>query len=345
MAASVTHKPKGAALLTGTEYEAADAHTVSITAADVGAAATAHSHAGEDITSGTVADGRVASTIARDSEVTTAVSDHAAAADPHTGYRLESADHSHATTGLQGGTVAHLVLTGITATDHHAAPAAGPDANVTVDSAGPAGTASTFARSGHGHQVVTDTGVASTQAFGDAATAGTSGSVQRGSHKHAMPALGYGLSGNGTAVVGLTTASAFATATTSVSAATYADVTGVSISLAAGTWLIEAQCTGSSVNAQAIMHVAITDGANAIVSEGSQGIGASGTASVAQLGTVGVRALVSPVGTATYKMRAARGLTTITGTWVAMDGAGTNTTNNLTDNSDKGTGIFAVRIA
>lgn len=145
--------------------------------------------------------------------------------------------------------------------------------------------------------------------------------------------------------VSLTSTSAFTTATTSVSAATYADITGASVSLAAGTWLVMGQCSGSSVNAQAIMHVAITDEANAIVSEVSQGIGASGTASVAQNANCVVHALVSPSGTTTYKLRAARGLTTITGTWVAMDGAGTNTTNNLTDNSDKGTGIFAVKIA
>jgi len=113
---------------------------------------------------------------------------HGGAADPHAGYRLETADHSHATTGLQGGTVAHSALTGIVATDHHVAPAAGPDANAVIDAAGAVGTASTFARSGHGHQVVTDSAVASTQAFGDAATAGTSGTIQRGVHKHAMPA-------------------------------------------------------------------------------------------------------------------------------------------------------------
>jgi len=361
---TVTHKPKGGALLTGTEYEAADSHVVAI---------------------------------------------------------------------------AHVDTTGITATDHHAAPAAGPDANVVVDGAGASGTASTFARSGHGHQVVTDNGVASTQAFGDAATAGTSGTIQRGSHKHAMPAdpvtahvaaadphtgylleslydakgdlitasadntpskltvgaddtilmadaaaggglkwvasatpstqamgdaaavgtadtftrgdhkhampaLGFGLITNATPAVSLTSASAFATATTSISAATYADVTGVTVTLASGTWLVVAQCTGSSVNAQAIMHVAITDAANTVLSEGSQGIGASGTASVAQLGTVSVHAIVVATGAA-IKMRAARGLTTITGTWVAMDGAGTNTLNNLTDNSDKGSGIFAIRIA
>jgi hypothetical protein len=38
-----------------------------------GAAAASHAHAGEDITSGTVADARIASTIARDSEVTAAI--------------------------------------------------------------------------------------------------------------------------------------------------------------------------------------------------------------------------------------------------------------------------------
>ena len=48
------------------------------------------------------------------------VTAHEAAADPHTGYRLESADHSHASAGLQGGTVAHTALTGVTADQHHA---------------------------------------------------------------------------------------------------------------------------------------------------------------------------------------------------------------------------------
>jgi hypothetical protein len=45
--------------------------------------------------------------------------DHEAAADPHTGYRLESADHSHQTTGLQAGQLDHgLSLTGLTDDDH-----------------------------------------------------------------------------------------------------------------------------------------------------------------------------------------------------------------------------------
>lgn len=44
---------------------------------------------------------------------------HAAAADPHTVYRLESADHSHQTTGAQAGTLDHgAALTGLTDDDH-----------------------------------------------------------------------------------------------------------------------------------------------------------------------------------------------------------------------------------
>jgi len=49
-------------------------------------AAASHAHAGEDITSGTVADARIASTIARDSEVAAAISAHEGAADPHPTY-------------------------------------------------------------------------------------------------------------------------------------------------------------------------------------------------------------------------------------------------------------------
>jgi len=157
---SVTHKPKGGALLTGTEYEAADSHVVVLADADIPA------------------------TIARDAEVTTAVSNHAAAADPHTGYRLETEDHSHASTGLQAGTVAHSVLTGNTATDHHVAPAAGPDANTAVDVAGAAGTASTFARSGHGHQLVTTAGPGADAVVDGTGAAGATGAVARASHGH-----------------------------------------------------------------------------------------------------------------------------------------------------------------
>lgn len=45
--------------------------------------------------------------------------DHVAAADPHTGYRLESADHNHQSTGAEAGQLDHgLALTGLTDDDH-----------------------------------------------------------------------------------------------------------------------------------------------------------------------------------------------------------------------------------
>jgi hypothetical protein len=60
---------------------------------------------------------------------------------------------------------------------------AGPDADVTVDAAGAAGTANTTARAGHGHRLVTS---ATTPAsLADAGSAGTAGSApSRGDHVH-----------------------------------------------------------------------------------------------------------------------------------------------------------------
>lgn len=52
---------------------------------------------------------------ALDTDLTT----HAGAADPHTGYRLESADHSHASAGAQAGQLDHgTALTGLSDDDH-----------------------------------------------------------------------------------------------------------------------------------------------------------------------------------------------------------------------------------
>ena len=68
---------------------------------------------------GTIEDADIPASIARDAEVTTEIATHAAAADPHTGYRLESADHSHQSTGAQAGQLDHgLALTGLTDDDH-----------------------------------------------------------------------------------------------------------------------------------------------------------------------------------------------------------------------------------
>ena len=390
MAATVTHTPKAGARLTGAEYESATHHTVSITAADVGASATGHTHTHASTTGQTANDHHSQSHTPSDHTGTGSTSTQAFGdvASAGTGTLPANVDHKHgmpseraasSTTPAAIGTAAvgtgttdarsdHVHATGAgtpstqafgdaaatgtgpaaAMTDHkHAMPAhpvsfASP--SVVLGTAAAAGVAGTVIRS-DSTIAAFDATVPATQAFADAAATGSIAFAARRDHKHAMPTLGFGLTGNSAPAVSLTNSSAFATATTSVSLATYADVTGLSISLAAGTWLVLATVVGSSVNAQAIMHAAITDGANTIVAEGSQGIVASGSASVAQLGIIHLSAIVAPTGTTTYKVRAARGLTTITGTWTAMNGAGTNTTNNLTDGSNKGSGIFAVRIA
>lgn len=162
---------------------------------------------------------------------------------------------------------------------------------------------------------------------------------------------GYGIGGGGdlsanrTLAVGLTSAAAYATAETTISAATYADINGCSVSLAAGTWLVVGQVNIRQPNQIVQAFVAITDGANAVISEIAASRPASGTASLNSPFSCNPIAIVSPSGTTTYKLRGARGLTTHTGSWVAMDGNGVNTTNHASNNSDKGSGIFAVRIA
>jgi hypothetical protein len=76
----------------------------------------------------------------------------------------------------------HASTTGQTATDHHAAPVAGPDADITIDAAGAAGTAGAFARSAHGHKV--STSAVAALVLGTAA-AGTSGHApSRDDHVH-----------------------------------------------------------------------------------------------------------------------------------------------------------------
>ncbi len=138
---------------------------------------------------------------------------------------------------------------------------------------------------------------------------------------------------------------AFATATTSISAATYADITGCSVTPAAGTWLLIGQVNIGIANGIIQAFVAITDGSNTVISEVAASRPASGTASLSSPFSCAVHAIVTANGSTTYKLRGARGLTTHTGSWTAMDGNGVNTTNHLTNNTDKGTGIFAIRIA
>lgn len=156
---------------------------------------------------------------------------------------------------------------------------------------------------------------------------------------------GISLLGSGDLYPAITSASAFATATTSISAATYADITGCSVSLVAGTWLIFGHVVAGAANAITQGFVAITHSDNTVIAESAFTRPASGTASLNSPMAVTWQGIVTPVGTTTYKLRAARGLTTHTATYTVFDGTGYNTANHATNNTDKGTSIIAIRIA
>ena len=156
---------------------------------------------------------------------------------------------------------------------------------------------------------------------------------------------GYGITGIPTPAVSLTSAQAFCTAETTLSATAYADITGASITLAAGTWLILATINGSSqTTTVAVLYAAITDAANTVIAEGAQHI-VAGTATVRTWGNVSLSAIVTPGVSTTYKLRGARGQTTQTGNVIVSDGIGQGTANNVSNNSDKSTSIRAIRIA
>lgn len=250
------------------------------------------------------------------------VSTHEAAADPHTGYVLESLFDAKGDliAGSADNTPAKVTV-------------GANDTILMADSGQTAGLKWVAAAT------------PSTQAFADAAAEGTADTYTRGDHKHAMPTLGFGLTGNSAPAVSLTTASAFATATTTVSAATYADITGCSVSLDAGTWLILAHVVGGAANAITQGFVAITHSDNTVIAESAMSRPASGTASLNSPMSASWFGIVTPGSTTTYKLRAARGVTTHTASWTVYDGNGVNTANHATNNSDKGTSIIAVRLA
>lgn len=152
-------------------------------------------------------------------------------------------------------------------------------------------------------------------------------------------------SGNLSVSAALSFAQTFATAETTISAATYADITGCSVTLAAGTWIIFAHVVARQPNAIFQAFVAITDSTNVVLAESAVSRPASGTASLNSPISCNFQTVVTPTGTVTYKLRAARGLTTHTGSYVVMDGNGVNTTNHASNNTDRGTCIIAVKIA
>ena len=156
---------------------------------------------------------------------------------------------------------------------------------------------------------------------------------------------GLSLVGSGDIYPAQTYQATFATAQTTISTAAYTDITGASVTLDAGTWIIFANVITRTVNVAVLVHAAITDSSNVVVAEASQGGASSGNASVGQFVNLNITGIVTPTTTTTYKLRAARGNTTITGGFTVVDGAGVGTTNNISDNSDKGTSIIALRIA
>ena len=142
----------------------------------------------------------------------------------------------------------------------------------------------------------------------------------------------------------ITTSEAFITAETTLSATTYADITGATITPAAGTWLVFGVVTGRVVNAHALMHVAITNASNTVLAEVSQAIPASGTASVNSLGNASLSCIVALDGSTAVKLRGARGNTTLTTSWIAVDGNGVGVTNNASSNTNLGTCIRAIKV-
>lgn len=310
---------------------------------------------------GAIQDADLPATIARDSEVATAVSDHVAAADPHTGYvRENDANWTDLTDGGQTALHTHAGGTGAPTTVDYLVGTASADlsAEIVVGTSPGGELGGTWAsptvdatHSGSSH--------AATQAAAEA-TAATALSdhvaaadphtgyrLESADHTHASSGLQGGQIAYSalTGYPGLTSASAFATAETTISAATYADITGCSVSLAAGTWLVFGHVIARAVNAIIQVFVAITHSDNTVIAESAISRPASGTANLNSPVSVSWFAIVSPGSTTTYKLRGARGLTTHTGSWIAMDGNGVNTANHASNNTDKGSGIFALRIA
>jgi hypothetical protein len=256
-----------------------------------------------------------------DYEASGAVVTHAGAADPHTGY-LKEADFDDVDflVGTATGHTGAEIVVGTTPGGE----LGGTWASPTVDATHAGGT--------HHAQAHVLTGADHT------ASGLTIGHVLTAS---SATAFGFAAPAAPT----ITSASAFATAETTLSAATYADITGCSVSLAAGTWMVFGHVTARAVNAIIQVFVAITHSDNTVISESAGSRPASGTANLNSPISVSWFGIVSPGSTTTYKLRGARGLTTHTGSWIAMDGNGVNTTNHASNNSDKGTAIFALKIA
>lgn len=110
-----------------------------------------------------------------------------------------------------------------------------------------------------------------------------------------------GIPGTGTAAITRADALPSAAPQTISSANTPTDITGCSVSLTAGTWIVFGMALLKRGAVDSVCALAIADAANAYVATARQGVIGTGGTQFCHLNTF---AIVSPGSTTTYKLRA-----------------------------------------
>ena len=136
----------------------------------------------------------------------------------------------------------------------------------------------------------------------------------------------------------------FITGEVTLSSNLYSDIT-TTITLDKGVWMVFGSVVIRSNTQRFRAFVAITDGSNNVYAESSNArvVTSSGSEQSNMRIFLCTRVILPSV--TNFKLRGARGLSPIDASWVAMDGNGVNTVDHLSNNSDKGTGIFAFRVS
>lgn len=136
----------------------------------------------------------------------------------------------------------------------------------------------------------------------------------------------------------------FITSEVTVSTNTYSDITST-ISLDKGIWMVFASAVIRCATQRFRAFIAITDGSNNVYAESSNARVVTSSGSDESNLSIFLCCRVILASITNFKLRGARGLSPIDASWIAMDGNGVNTPGHLSNNSDKGTGIFALRVA
>jgi hypothetical protein len=151
-----------------------------------------------------------------------------------------------------------------------------------------------------------------------------------------------GTSGTSGLSVGWT--QSFITSGTTIDTATWKDITGATLTLDAGTYLLMATIQGRSAtnNLLILMNCAIRDGSNNELAYGST-IGAAGS----QIGwaQVNINLVVTHSVSTTYKLSGAKGFATPTNNWIASDGIGYNSASNGLVDTNEATCLVALKIS